>query len=418
MDGAVNWTFVISASSSGGILARVKKWARVVQQLGHHVSVVSIRDVSSMYYVRPHDSEFAEYAFEWGVIDSLSKRTVNAEGLSFLRGIRSADVILSSQFAGMHAVAERMRLEGWAGCWAEVVPADDTATLKANNANLVSCDLAIAVSRGVANAIGAAVNRPGLPVVIAPGGCDVHAEATAEAYDIGDAIRICYVGRLDNRQKRIFDLAQLAGELSRRQVKGQWTVVGDGVDGEKLKHLFADRADRVEVTFTGLVGAADLVGLLRAQHVFVLPSAFEGFSNALCEAAEAGLVPVATRVSGNVDLVDQMHNGFLVDVGDVSGMADAIEALASSPDLWKAMSGRVRQRVTEEFSAKASVVRVRDVVAEIIQGKNRSPGTSCKLGGLEHWCVPDSVTRCVRFMWRKYRGRPWDVNQTASKRRM
>jgi glycosyltransferase involved in cell wall biosynthesis len=73
-----------------------------------------------------------------------------------------------------------------------------------------------------------------------------------------------------------------------------------------------------------------LVALLQTAHAYVSSSmaeGTEGLSLALLEAMAAGAPPVATRVSGNVDIVRDGENGLLAAPGDVDSLACAMLAM-------------------------------------------------------------------------------------------
>jgi glycosyltransferase involved in cell wall biosynthesis len=87
--------------------------------------------------------------------------------------------------------------------------------------------------------------------------------------------------------------------------------------------------------------------LLRRTRVYVQPSYQEGMPNSVLEAMAAGLPIVATRVSGNVDLVHDGENGFLVPPGDKDALAQAIRRLLEDPELASRMGERSRQLAAE-----------------------------------------------------------------------
>ena len=63
--------------------------------------------------------------------------------------------------------------------------------------------------------------------------------------------------------------------------------------------------------------------------VLVLPSRFEGLGRVVIEAFARGRGVVATRAGGILDLVEDGREGLLVDVDDVTGLADALVRVLS-----------------------------------------------------------------------------------------
>lgn len=137
--------------------------------------------------------------------------------------------------------------------------------------------------------------------------------------------RIIAVGRLD-RQKGFDLLIPAFAQLAERFADWDVAVFGKGVEQAALRqqierHGLTDRIVLMEPTTS--IGVE-----LAASHVFVLPSRYEGFPNALAEAMAAGLPAVAfTDVSGVEDLIAHKKSGLLCDWG--TGDSAAIASLAA-----------------------------------------------------------------------------------------
>ncbi|MBC7220202.1 glycosyltransferase [Candidatus Bipolaricaulota bacterium] len=71
----------------------------------------------------------------------------------------------------------------------------------------------------------------------------------------------------------------------------------------------------------------------------------------------AGLPVVVTDVRGNHDLVEHGKNGFLVKVGDVHGLTEALVALARD--------GKLRRRMGEDGRARAKEYALERVLQEM-----------------------------------------------------
>ncbi len=71
--------------------------------------------------------------------------------------------------------------------------------------------------------------------------------------------------------------------------------------------------------------------VLIAADVFVFPSRYEGFPNALCEAMAAGLPVIASNCSGNVDVVRDGIDGLLFAIGDIDALFSQMTELMNNP---------------------------------------------------------------------------------------
>jgi glycosyltransferase involved in cell wall biosynthesis len=71
---------------------------------------------------------------------------------------------------------------------------------------------------------------------------------------------------------------------------------------------------------------------LCSADLFVFPSRYEGFPNALCEALALGMPVVASNCSGNVDVMQDQVNGRLFPVGDVAALTTILEDMITHPE--------------------------------------------------------------------------------------
>ncbi len=104
------------------------------------------------------------------------------------------------------------------------------------------------------------------------------------------------------------------------------------------------------------------------QACFVLNfSESESFSMTCLEAMFYGRPVVATRSGGPSEIIDQNETGILVDVNDVTAMADAMEFLISHPDKREFMAGQAYQRVRQKFSYANTIEKLGEVYKEAIK---------------------------------------------------
>ena len=96
-------------------------------------------------------------------------------------------------------------------------------------------------------------------------------------------------------------------------------IYGEGPERAALTRLAAKRGLADRVSFPGVT--KDVPSALRQASLFVLPSRYEGYPNALVEALACGLPTVATDCPGATAeiLKDGLH-GMLVPAGEATGM--------------------------------------------------------------------------------------------------
>lgn len=90
--------------------------------------------------------------------------------------------------------------------------------------------------------------------------------------------------------------------------------------------------------------------------VFCLPSLFEGYPNALCEAMSCGKPVVASRVSDVPYIVEEGVNGFLFDPLDENDMYNQIVKVCSMSREQLEQMGRINRKYAIEYFSKDSFI--------------------------------------------------------------
>jgi glycosyltransferase involved in cell wall biosynthesis len=155
-----------------------------------------------------------------------------------------------------------------------------------------------------------------------------------------------------------------------RNLDARLTIVGDGPDHASLQEKLSGyglmnnvrqlKGLRPDEVYTELLGA----------HILLMPSNYEGLPIALLESQACGCVPVVSLLPGITDtVVSHRRTGMLADVGDVSGFADAVEAMCRDPALWRRMSAACQENVRAHFSVERMGRDYLQLVTDAMQGR-------------------------------------------------
>lgn len=137
---------------------------------------------------------------------------------------------------------------------------------------------------------------------------------------------IISIGRLD-KQKDHKTLIYSFHKLLKNHPQINLTIYGEGPERSNLEQLIQDLHLEGKVFLPGLTQNVDAV--LENADLFVFPSLYEGFPNALCEAMAAGLPVIASNCSGNVDIIRDGIDGLLFPVGDEGTLVEKMHDLIS-----------------------------------------------------------------------------------------
>ena len=146
--------------------------------------------------------------------------------------------------------------------------------------------------------------------------------------------------------KRIDAVMEVFARIS-RAVPARLLLVGDGPELGTAYRLSRelDIAPLVET----LGAQEDVIPLLSAADLFLLPSAQESFGLAALEAMACDVPVVASNVGGLPEVISHGVSGFLRDPGDLDGMSGDAIALLTDPVLHRTIADAARARVRDEF---------------------------------------------------------------------
>ncbi len=125
--------------------------------------------------------------------------------------------------------------------------------------------------------------------------------------------------------------------------KVHYLIAGDGEKRLWLEEYATELGVNSRVHFLGY--RRDIESLLKNVDAFVFPSYREGLPVSLMEAMASGIPMIASKVRGNVDLVEDGINGFLCDPDDAEDFAKKINLVLSDNQLAERFSEENKERI-------------------------------------------------------------------------
>ncbi len=185
-------------------------------------------------------------------------------------------------------------------------------------------------------------------------GVDLEKFSPGEPTAHSDVPLILSVGRLVEK-KGYPDLLHACRILKDAHRTFRCQIVGEGPERTRLERLIADLDLHDVVSLPGTCSQEDLVEQYRQAAVFVLPCRVlesgdrDGIPNVLVEAMAVGLPVISTAISGIPELVQHERNGLLVEPGDQTALACAIERLLPDSDLRQRFRAAARATTERSF---------------------------------------------------------------------
>ncbi len=164
-------------------------------------------------------------------------------------------------------------------------------------------------------------------------------------------------GELAFRRKTIMSAGRLVtwkGFAALIEGLGDWLkeknisfiIAGSGPDEKMLKALVEKKGLEDNVTFLGALPRRDLLRYVKASDVFVLNTAYEGFSHQILEAMSLSTPVVTTAVGGNPELIENGVHGYLVALNDTNTFKEKIGKILAEQSLADTLALHARERAS------------------------------------------------------------------------
>jgi glycosyltransferase involved in cell wall biosynthesis len=105
---------------------------------------------------------------------------------------------------------------------------------------------------------------------------------------------------------------------------------------------------------------------LNSADVFLMPSRYEGLPLSLLEAMAAGCVPIVSNRGSIPTVVDDGHNGFLVEPGDITQIVGKLKFLLSEGEAgWIQLRQAARQTVIQGYDLAQYSKKLEAIYADV-----------------------------------------------------
>jgi N-acetyl-alpha-D-glucosaminyl L-malate synthase BshA len=157
---------------------------------------------------------------------------------------------------------------------------------------------------------------------------------------------------------RIFDRV-------RREVPARLLLVGDGPDLPTAHRVARELG--ISHLVRALGAQEEVLSLLSASDVFLLPSAQESFGLAALEAMACEVPVVASRVGGLPEVIEHGVTGYLHPPDALEEMAASVLKLVTDPVHYREVGQAACRRVREHFCAERVVPMYEDFYRAVIK---------------------------------------------------
>jgi GalNAc-alpha-(1->4)-GalNAc-alpha-(1->3)-diNAcBac-PP-undecaprenol alpha-1,4-N-acetyl-D-galactosaminyltransferase len=181
--------------------------------------------------------------------------------------------------------------------------------------------------------------------------------------EIAGRYTLLTVARLDSVQKRIALLINAFAMIAPSFPNWDLLIVGDGPDYSKISRLVQSHSlvNRIRLK----TSVTEISDIYTQSHLFVIPSRWEGFSNALAEAMAHGLPAIGfAEAAGVAELIDD--GGWLVPGIDDERLLAATLAQAMADPYGRVSRGIIAAQNMAKFEPEEQYGKWEDLLRSVI----------------------------------------------------
>lgn len=180
------------------------------------------------------------------------------------------------------------------------------------------------------------------------------------SFEFHAPIRIVTIARL-HWIKGLEYAIQAIAKLRQKGLQVVYTIIGEGMEREKLLFEIDDLGVSDEVKLIGRLSHEETILKLKESDIYLQPSLNEGFCNSVLEAQAYGCLSIVSDVGALPENVLQGITGWVVPPRNALALADAILAVVQRSSEERAHIAAVaHQRVKREFTLQVHLEAWKD----------------------------------------------------------
>ena len=184
---------------------------------------------------------------------------------------------------------------------------------------------------------------------------------------LNDPPRIVFAGRFMPQKNPIQIIRTLAAI---KDLAWDCVLIGDGPLREEIEREIKLHGLEERITLTGWIKPEQVLDWYARSDIMFMPSLSEGLPVVGVQALAMGLALVLSRAGGNVELIRNGENGYLIDVDDAPEYEMRLRTLLSDPEVCLAARMASRQ-IAQRFDINSVVESYATIFTGVSDPGNR-----------------------------------------------
>lgn len=180
-----------------------------------------------------------------------------------------------------------------------------------------------------------------------------------------DTLLLLFIARFTHQKQPLLLIKAFQQALNSGS-KMHLLMVGEGDQKQEALQLVQTLGIGNNISFESF--RQDVPDMLAAADIFVLPSLWEGLPIGLLEAMSMGKAIIATEVDGTKEVLRHNENGWLIEPGNATALANAITILANDESLRNKMQQKARETVQQQFNAQHMTREIENIYKNLSNG--------------------------------------------------
>jgi glycosyltransferase involved in cell wall biosynthesis len=184
---------------------------------------------------------------------------------------------------------------------------------------------------------------------------------------------IGYVGRLAH-VKGVDLLAEAFRQMLQSEPQVRLLIIGSGEEETKLRAKLVTEINKGVVHIELDISHESLAEWYRGMDLFVMPSRYENYSNAVLEALACGVPFLVSDIGGNRSLT-KTHGGWFFRADSVDSLVHSLNFIVKDSSFAKVRGVIGREKVRQNHSWRTSAQRLEGIIRSCLK---RKAGTICR----------------------------------------